>query len=658
MAYALRAFYEQGNNFGVTDRIEIREDDFVGTTIELTGRAPLAFDFEHRELSNSGEYISIYDNPIIMGVLDFYLRTDTTAKENLVTDIADSIPRQFQLRWLRDDELCWIGYPNERIVNYPDTINYNVKIQFRDFEYLKGKDFPLENIRQKLEVSLRDFSNDITDFALSASFPMRTATSWECEGTTVADDFLNQVYHNTFPLRQYREGGLPSDQIINQYEALKRCLEPQLIMYQWRGINLYQISALKNPSSVQVANYGLIGQLSRSNVDLRQTIYTSEALGTPSAKRTTQNTSFPPLHRASYTFNHNSGSSVFEFLIDETISYRQQVDFEGNFGSVTPLDFSGDGDEVIRFIGNYDTTVFEGLAEYAIHIEEYALDSDLTFQTMPNYSNVGSVIDGAQVDGEIPMVSTIGYKVGDPVMMNYVSGALGNFLLDRVYYVIEKNDIGSWIKLSEEPDGAVFDAGVYAIGNNRLNVIKLSTATDFLGSTNRAVVDFTSGAIPSSVDELIEIILLKDTDAIASASAWYNMDVIIQNPSQAGAKIEYRLTQSNEYSDELTLPESYFGDGVYAYSNSSYRTSTATNDITTGWRIRGETPYIPYSNLRLREILDYQRFRQLKKQFELWGEFEPHLVSVYQSENFMYIGGRYDGRWKPVCVRIEENLDA
>lgn len=661
MAYVLRASYEQRNNFGTNERIEIYEDGFVGTAIELTGRAPLAFDFEHRELSNSGEYISIFDNQIIEGILEFYLRTDTADKETLVNDIANGIPKQFQIKWLRNTELMWIGYQHGRVVSFPDQINYNAKIQFRDFEFLKGKDYALQNNRVKLEATLRGFANDVTNFGLTATYPMRTATSWQCEGTTLTDDFLNQVYHNTFPLRQYREGGLPSDQIINQYEALKRTLEPMLIMYQWKGINIYQISALKNPSSVQVANYGILGQLSIGNQDLRQTIYTSESLGSPSSKNSTFNTSFPPLKRANYVFNHNSGGSQFEFILDETVSFREQVDFDGKFGSVTGLEFTGDGDELVRFVGYYTSVLFESNAEYAVHIDEYALDSDLTFKTMPTYSNVGAVITGAQTSGQIPMASAVGYKVGDPVMMNYVSGALGNFTLDKVYYVIEKNDIGGWIKLSEEPNGVVFDAGVYAIGNNRLNVIKLQEATipAFPSATtvNNAFIFFTSEAIPN-VEGVLEVILLKDTDTTINGSQWFDMNVIVQNPSQSGQKVEYRLTQSNEYSDELELDESYFGDGVYPYSLSSYRTGLGIGFITTGWRRRGETPYLPYSNLRLREVLDFQRNRQLKKEFNLWGEFDPSKVSVFDGENFMYIGGRYNGRWQPITVRIEENLDA
>ena len=148
---SLRAEYQQVNNYGTLDRIEIYDSDFTGTPIEFTGRFPLAFDFEHREVtSEQKEYLSLFENPIIMGVLDLYLRVDSTAKETFITDLADAPTKQFRIEWKRDGTKVWEGYPYGRVVEFPERPQYNVKIQFRDFEVLKGIDFPLEDERQKI----------------------------------------------------------------------------------------------------------------------------------------------------------------------------------------------------------------------------------------------------------------------------------------------------------------------------------------------------------------------------------------------------------------------------------------------------------------------------------------------------------------------------
>ena len=65
---ALRAFYEQKNRHGITDRLEIDDTDFTGTAFELTGDET-GFSFSHSEItseSNEGQ-LNVHANKIQIG---------------------------------------------------------------------------------------------------------------------------------------------------------------------------------------------------------------------------------------------------------------------------------------------------------------------------------------------------------------------------------------------------------------------------------------------------------------------------------------------------------------------------------------------------------------------------------------------------------------
>lgn len=653
MAYALRAYYEQENNFGTTDRIEIHEDDFSGTVIQLEGRFPCAFDFEHRETtSQQRDYLSIFENQIIMGVLDLYARIDTTAKETLVNDIADAPTKQFRVEWKRNGTTVWYGYPYGRVIEYNDRPQYSVRIQFRDFEFLKGEDYPLEDNRQTI---ITTFSH-IIDF-LGFNNTIYTATSWEIENiTSITYDFLNRVYHDTFALRDYASDGYSTDQNISYFEALERCAEPMLVVYQWEGFHIRQISALKDPQSVYYSHY-IDGVLQSSTAsDLRQSVFASKDLGTPHAKVFTNNTSYPALRRVRYDYKHRSGSSVFQF--DTVEGTESEVDFEGNFTTVASLDYSGNGDERLVFSGSYTTFEEDNKAQFATRVDNLALDSDYTWKRPNDHFGFNVMVPSTSVnttDGWFTVgASSVAFTVDDPIMLQ--GNLPSNMSESKTYYVAEIDN--TRIKLSESVSGSVIIPEDQGSGDIGVNIIYLLEDTEpYLTAYRFIISGIQSDLIPAVSNTTIEVILMViDTPTVeGSTDEWGMANTRINNPSEAGASIEYRLKQEDAYPDELMLNNSYFGDGPYEFSKASYRFTSNVSDITTGWRRRGQTTYVPYSRLKLNEVLDYQRKRQLKKQFQLWGEFDPISVSVFDSDNFMYVGGRYNGRWNPVMVKIEEN---
>lgn len=679
---ALRAYYSQENNFGVTDRLEIHEDGFSGTAIELYGRAPSAFDFEHREItSEQKEYLSIFENQIIMGVLDFYAWIDTTAKETLVTDIADAPTKQFKIEWKRNGNTVWQGFPYGRIVEYPERPQYNVKIQFRDFEILKGLDYPLEDDRQKI---ITTFSEIFSQLGFSQS--IKTHTSWQCEGTTVSDDFLNQVYHDTYALRQYAndEDGYSNDQNISYYDALLRTADPMLVVYQWKGFNIFQISDCKS-QPMKYAVYNSSGtQVTSTTVDRSYTLSNSSS-NQPSVKTITNNTSYPALKRAIYEFKHQSGGSEFEFKPTK-VGFRgdpDTIDMQGAEFFLTSQPFQGNGDETFNFSASYysydpDGSPFAGNSRIAVTCGDYIVrandwttveNSDLN----PLYiigspaaqidTSTGEITDQPEYDIWDPM--TVWDMDNMPVRLTTTGVLPGGFELGTTYYIVDAVDTNEFY-LSGSPNGSPIvptDTGtgthnIYDI-TIRDKPIQISWPTQF--NEDRffyfTQVNVDSGLIPDGADGDLEITLLASEFTSDHNIEWARAEASIINPTQAGESIEFRLIQDEDYSESLRLPDSYYGDGPYAYSRSSYRTSSTLGDITTGWRRRGKTTYIPYSRLKLNEVLDYQRVRQLKKTFEINGEIEPDEVAVYESDPFMYVGGRYNGRWRLIGVKVEENTD-
>lgn len=658
MAYQERAYYEQENNFGTIDRLEIHEDGFSGTPIQLEGRFPCAFDFNHRETtSQQRDYLSLFENQIIMGVLDLYARIDTSAKETLVTDIADSTAKQFRIAWKRDGTTVWYGFPYGKVVEFDDMPEYNVKIQFRDFQFLKGEEYPLEDNRQKLEATFRLI---IANIALpSTSFPLRTITSWQVENTTTTDDFLNQTYHDTFALRDYASDGYSNDQQISYFEALERAADPMLVLYQWKGVNAFQISGLTDPANVLLSIYTLLGQnTSNSGQDIRQTIHTSVDDGTPASKTKTNNTSYPAIRKVSYEFKHRSGSANFDFDTDERSTFRDRVEFDGNDHYIISKPFSGNGDEKLNFAGRYETLAQSDKALFAVHVDQYILDSDYDFKTLANLSAQERGVDTIDTANDrLDVFSGGGLSIGDPIMFESTGSLPSPIVNTNVYYIIDVDTSGDdSIQISEQPGGSAIDLTDSGSGDIDFKIITIDADTEQYLAGYRAIVTFISGDIPAISSSDMEIILMLN-DTASNSDEWYGMNVFIQNPTQSGESIEYRLTQDQLYPDDFEMNDSYFGDGPYPYSKSSYRTSLTIGDTTTGWKRRGESTFVPYSRLKLREVLDFQRVRQRKKQFFLWGEFNPIKVSVFESENYMYVGGTYNGRWEPIMVKIEENLD-
>lgn len=678
MAFAERAYHQYTNpNTGTVDRVEIHQEGYSGSVTQLKGQTPYAIDFEHRETTGTQrEYLSIFENQIVMGVLDLSVWVTSTAIQTLINDIADATTKNFKAIWKRDGSTVWQGYKHGRIVDYPEkdpnTTPYIAKIQFRDFEILKGLDYPIDPELQERQKIISTFSEIFNQLGFSES--IKTHTSWQCEGTTVSDDFLNQVYHDTYALRQYAndEDGYSADQNISYYDALLRTADPMLVLYQWKGFNIFQISDCKT-QPMKYAVYNSSGtQVTSTTVDRSYTLSNSSS-NQPSVKSTTNNTSYPALKRAIYEFQHRSGSSQVEFPIKEDSGYLtpNEVDFDGAEYLTIEKPFSGSGDETIVFGGNFISYQNSNDALASIAVADKFLDSNYEWIDNTNFLTEGIFTTDNLIfndtgvntsNGTITRASGADFENGIPVRI-YTEDTIPTGLeIGKTYFIINYSSGGTTtFQLSETRGGSAIVPSDTGMGAFYLFDIRSSFSTESRPSFTTyyvAEIEFETDFIPDSAEGDIEIILFIKPATLQSADSWYSMDAFIKDPTIAGESIEFRLIQDNDYPESLRLPDSYYGDGPYAYSRSSYRTSTTLADITTGWRRRGDTTYIPYSRLKLNEVLDYQRVRQLKKTFEINGDIEPDMVAVYESDPFMYVGGRYNGRWRLIGVKVEENTDA
>lgn len=151
MAYALRAVWEQTNSGGVLDRLEIYEDGFSGSTLQLKGGRK-GFTFSHDELTSEGEgFLSIYQNRLQRGKLDFSLLIDGDATRQLVQDISTTTDRRdFQIVWKKDGKAVWKGFPTPDRITYQEQIPSTTNVLFSDIDILKEIEYTLSDNRQRL----------------------------------------------------------------------------------------------------------------------------------------------------------------------------------------------------------------------------------------------------------------------------------------------------------------------------------------------------------------------------------------------------------------------------------------------------------------------------------------------------------------------------
>jgi hypothetical protein len=359
-----------------------------------------------------------------------------------------------------------------------------------------------------------------------------------------------------------------------------------------------------------------------------------------------------------YEFLHNSGSSNFDFDYREDVTYLDIIDFGENDTYKTFIDYTGDGDEKLNFRGVYGGLASTDEAVFALRAGIYVLDTDYVWKRPDDTSAFFVKADAQNFNtstDEIAVTNVENLNVDDVIVFQAESPSTlpANITENKSYYIVEKNNSLDWIKIAEEEGGTALTFDDEGLGTPTFCVPKIviPVQPSFIGFDT--VISFVTEKIPAMSNEKIDIFLYKGNVEFRN---WFNMNVFIENPSQLGESIEYRTTQDENYPNDLRLNDAYYGAGPYLFSKSGLRDST--NTALFEFKRRGEVSYTTYNAVKTTEVLNYQRVRQPKKVFDIYGEIDPTLVSVFDGDNYMYFGGSYsDGRWQLRGVRIEEVLD-
>jgi hypothetical protein len=117
-------------------------------------------------------------------------------------------------------------------------------------------------------------------------------------------------------------------------------------------------------------------------------------------------------------------------------------------------------------------------------------------------------------------------------------------------------------------------------------------------------------------------------------------------------QIEQAQNASLDYDDGIVL----YGDGPTAEATSAIRFGLNDANITVGnWRRRGTSDNYRFSELLLKEIMDFQRNFVRNLNATIRGDFRPSDIVVYDNTAFYFTGGSYDvfnGVWNANLVAI------
>ena len=106
--------------------------------------------------------------------------------------------------------------------------------------------------------------------------------------------------------------------------------------------------------------------------------------------------------------------------------------------------------------------------------------------------------------------------------------------------------------------------------------------------------------------------------------------------------IDFELTQTGSYSDVYEYGVYHFGEGPTSASLSAIKDSTG--DLLASWKRYGDASTIPHQQLLLNEILHVRRTPKRNMRANLYGEYEPDNILVYDSSNFFFLGGSWNSK--------------
>ncbi len=302
-------------------QIEILKKDYTGGITEVLGTRSVG--------RHSYEKIDVKDpfaNPAQKGRLALELFIDDpsspTASYNgqaIIEEIFGSDETEYLMRRKLNGNTDWTGTVLSDLLEYDEgPFPYDGQVTAKDLTLLSGIEYPLSEGRETIIATIGSILSK-----LPFSLPIHSYTSWSEASINGGDDFLNQIFNDTYALRDYAGNGNEADQLITCEEVLDYILRNYgLILRQSGGRwNLYQLSALQDPSNVRRALYDSNGmQQSFDTVSLQTNVDRMVRHILPGGN----NSVITPLKKATAKYEHRTQISGIQFpstiIIDDEAS--------------------------------------------------------------------------------------------------------------------------------------------------------------------------------------------------------------------------------------------------------------------------------------------------------------------------------------------------
>jgi hypothetical protein len=587
---SVRATTTHIDKYGVTHRIDLEQTGYGGASTELRGTEGF-IRFSHDNFDEA----NLFSTPVQKARLDYGFWINDSAGQTVFDEVLASNEGDFLIKWYRDSVLFWTGYVAPDLSSVSESaFPREAVIVAKDLTILEGQTYTLRDTRETIISVLADALNAV--YAL----PITTRTSWVCDNTNTANDFMRQAYIDTRALRLFAEN--TTDDIRFQVEdvpltayAVVELLARnfKLFIRQTNGVWLVeQMSAHTTPASVLTTIYDSAGAfVSASNTNPVIVANSEVSVVTGSVSAIT-----PAYRRVTSTFDHRT--QVSGIVYPQFINLTQ--DFPGP--RTDTMFFIVDGTQTITLTGRAIVVLSQAVPESSI---------------------------------TVPPVGIIKIQYGD----RYWDDANLQWTLTDTTNSIPLNDSG-----------------------NRTDINTNGTVMrkDFSGKIN--IITSALPSNPSG-NNTIRITLTKSPAPIEPSITTYNgMNFSLSNSDEekGSSAIVFNLDQAEQssvvYNDGIT----YYGTGPSNYAMSAVRFSESSPEpsdtkLITSWNRRGTTPNrLMHENLT-KEVMDSQRSYRRILQAILRKAYSPQNTLSYDSKAWFYIGGRFDGYSGDWEVTLAEN---
>jgi hypothetical protein len=580
---SVRATTTHIDKYGVTHRIDLERAGYGGASKELQGTSGF-IDFSHDNFNEA----NLFAIPLHKARLDYGFWINDSAGQTVMDEVLASVEGDFVIKWYRDSVLFWTGYVAPDLSNVSESaFPRDAVIVAKDLTILEGQTYTLRDTRETVISVLADALNAVY------SIPITTRTSWVCDNTNTAQDFLRQAYIDTRALRLFAEN--PDDDVPLTAFAVIELLARnfKLFIRQTNGVWLVeQMSAHATPAVVLTTIYNASGSfVSDSNTN--PVVVANSELNVVSGSISAIT---PAYRRVTSTFDHRTQVSGISYpaIINQT------PDFPGP--RVDSMFFIVDGTQTITLTGRV-----------AVVLDEPVIESSI----------------------EVPPVGIIRIKYGD----RYWDGVENEWTLTEIDNLIELGDQDN--RSSINRDGSVLRREF----GGKVNIITSELPSNPTGN-NTIVITLTKSPAPIEPSittySNLNFTLSNSDDEKGSSAIVFNLD-------QSGQT-------SVVYNDGVTYyGTGPSASAMSAVRFSDVAPEPFDTKLITSWNRRGTTPdRLLHENLT-KEVMDSQRSYRRILQAVLRKQYSPINTLSYDSKAWFYIGGRFNGYTGDWQVTFAEN---